>query len=61
MGCFPFANSRFQMGVTVMGFAEHFGLYPSLIVTIYIISHKLKNGISVIFIAVNDGPSEAIV
>ena len=26
MGCFPFANSRFQMGVTVIGFAEHFGL-----------------------------------
>ena len=25
MGCFPFANSRFQMGVTLMGFAEHFG------------------------------------
>ena len=25
MGCFPFANSRFQMGVTVMGFAEDFG------------------------------------
>ena len=29
MGCSPFANSRFQMGVTVMGFAEHFGQYPS--------------------------------
>ena len=26
MGCSPFANSHFQMGVTVMGFAEHFGL-----------------------------------
>ena len=26
MGCFPFANSRFQMGVTVTGFAEDFGL-----------------------------------
>ena len=25
MGCYPFANSHFQMGVTVMGFAEHFG------------------------------------
>ena len=25
IGCFPFANSRFQMGVTVMGFAEDFG------------------------------------
>ena len=25
MGCSLFANSRFQMGVTVMGFAEHFG------------------------------------
>ena len=25
MGCSPFANSRFQMGVTVMGFVEHFG------------------------------------
>ena len=25
MGYFPFANSRFQMGVTVMGFAEDFG------------------------------------
>ena len=27
MGCFPFPNYRFQMGVTVMGFAEHFGLF----------------------------------
>ena len=27
MGCSPLANSRFQMGVTVMGFAEHFGHY----------------------------------
>ena len=26
MGCFLFQNYRFQMGVTVMGFAEHFGL-----------------------------------
>ena len=26
MGCSPLANSRFQMGVTLMGFAEHFGL-----------------------------------
>ena len=25
MGCFPLANYHFQMGVTVMGFAEHFG------------------------------------
>ena len=25
MGCFPFANFHFQIGVTVMGFAEHFG------------------------------------
>ena len=25
MGCFPFANSRFQMGVAEMGFAEDFG------------------------------------
>ena len=25
MGCFPFANSCLQMGVTVMGFAEDFG------------------------------------
>jgi len=25
MGCFTFANSHFQMGVTVMGFAEDFG------------------------------------
>ena len=25
MGCFPFANYHFQMGVTVMGFVEHFG------------------------------------
>ena len=24
LGFFPFANFRFQMGVTVMGFAEHF-------------------------------------
>ena len=30
MGCFPFANSRFQMGVTVMGFAEDFGQYEQL-------------------------------
>ena len=31
MGCSSFANSRFQMGVTVMGFAEdfgHFSFYP---------------------------------
>ena len=27
MGWSPFANSRFQMGVTVMGFAEDFGQY----------------------------------
>ena len=26
MGCSPFENSRFQMGVTEMGFAEDFGL-----------------------------------
>ena len=26
MGCSPFTNYRFQMGVTVMGFAEHFWL-----------------------------------
>ena len=26
MGYSPFANSHFQMGVTVMGFAEHIGL-----------------------------------
>ena len=26
MGCSPFENSCFQMGVTVMGFAEDFGL-----------------------------------
>ena len=26
MGYFPFSNSRLQMGVTVMGFAEDFGL-----------------------------------
>ena len=26
MGCSLFSNSHFQMGVTVMGFAEHFGL-----------------------------------
>jgi len=25
MGCNPFANYHFQMEVTVMGFAEHFG------------------------------------
>ena len=25
MGCFLFANYHFQMGVIVMGFAEHFG------------------------------------
>ena len=27
MGCSSFSNSHFQMGVTLMGFAEHFGLY----------------------------------
>ena len=27
MGFSPFANSSFQMGVTVMGFAEHFEQY----------------------------------
>ena len=27
MGCSLFSNSHFQMGVTVMGFAEPFGLY----------------------------------
>ena len=27
MGCSSFANYCFQMGVTVMGFAEHFGLW----------------------------------
>ena len=26
MGCFPFTNYHFQTGVTVMGFAEDFGL-----------------------------------
>ena len=26
MVCSPFTNYCFQMGVTVMGFAEHFGL-----------------------------------
>ena len=26
MGCIPFANFHFQMGVTVMGFAEDSGL-----------------------------------
>ena len=26
MGCSPFPNSHFQMGVTAMGFAEDFGL-----------------------------------
>ena len=26
MGCSLFSNSHFQMGVTVMGFADHFGL-----------------------------------
>ena len=25
MGCFPSAKYHFQMGVTVIGFAEHFG------------------------------------
>ena len=28
MGCFPFTNYHFQMGVTVMGFAEDFGHIP---------------------------------
>ena len=27
MGCSLFSNYHFQMGVTVMGFAEDFGLY----------------------------------
>ena len=27
MGCFLFGNLCFQMGITVMGFAEHFGHY----------------------------------
>ena len=27
MGYSLFSNSHFQMGFTVMGFAEHFGLY----------------------------------
>ena len=27
MGCFLFLNYHFQMGVTVMGFAEDFGQY----------------------------------
>ena len=26
MGCSLFSNSHLQMGVTIMGFAEHFGL-----------------------------------
>ena len=26
MGCFLFSNSNLQLGVTVMGYAEHFGL-----------------------------------
>ena len=30
MGCSLFSNSHFQMGVTVMGIAEHFGLCASL-------------------------------
>ena len=25
MGCFPFAKFHYQMGVTIMGFAEDFG------------------------------------
>ena len=33
MGCSPFGNSRFQMGVTEMGFAEDFGLSVILILT----------------------------
>ena len=28
MGCFPFANYHFQMGVTIMGFVEHSGHSP---------------------------------
>ena len=31
MGCSLFSNSHFQMGVTVMGFAEHFGHRISLL------------------------------
>ena len=43
MGCFPFANSRFKMGVTVMGFAEHFGLgSPKL----YLLTLNSKNSIA---------------
>ena len=33
MGCIPFANFHFQMGVTVMGFAEDSGPYLWSIVT----------------------------
>ena len=32
MGCFPFSNYHFQMGVTVMGFAEHFGYWQSCVI-----------------------------
>ena len=28
MGCFPFTNYHFQMGVTEMGFTEHIGHNP---------------------------------
>ena len=34
MDCSPFANFRFQMEVTVMGFAEPFGLFPSSFISL---------------------------
>ena len=39
MGCSPIQNSRLQIGVTLMGFAEHFGLRPLCVyLTIYVLT-----------------------
>ena len=43
MGCFLISNSHFQMGVTVMGFAEHFGLCLARLTIIPNYVHKNAN------------------
>ena len=40
MWCIPFANFHFQMGVTVMGFAEDFG--PGLLIDNGEYKHQIK-------------------
>ena len=42
MGCSLFSNSHFQIGVNVMGFAEHFGLRLVLTIRKRWVSKKLK-------------------